>query len=100
MEHARIVVRGLHEELPVLQREPRNRSGRTRRDDDVAARTTDRDGKVACGERAFAQRLAQYQLDVQICSSQRITIAGGSRPGTMVISRRTSRKPVRVPTTV
>ena len=100
VEHARLVARGLHEELSVLQREPRNRPGRTCRNDDVAAGTAYRDGKIAGSERAFAQRFAQDQLDVQICSSQRITSAGGSRPGAIVISRRTSRNPVRVPTTV
>ena len=51
-------------------------------------------------ERTLAERFTQDHLDVQICSSQRITSAGGSRPGAIVISRRTSRKPVRVPTTV
>ena len=38
-------------------------------------------GKSPRADDAFAQRLAQDQLDVQIGSSQRITSAGGSRPG-------------------
>ncbi len=41
---------------PVLQRDPRDRPGRTRRDDDIAASPAYRNGKVASREGALTQR--------------------------------------------
>ncbi len=84
------VTRGLHEQLAVVQADPRRRP-RRRRQRQVRPRATDRHREVAGDEQAFAERFAQDQFDAQIGSSQRITTEGASRPGTRVISRRTSR---------
>jgi hypothetical protein len=89
----------LQEQLAVVQPEPRARAGR-RGQHDARPLAAERQREVAGAEQAVAERFAQQQFGAQIGSSQRITTAGASRPGSRLISRRTSRKPGRTPTTV
>ncbi len=100
VQHGGSLVRGLEEELSVVQRKPGERTVDRCRNHDVAAGASDRQRKVLRRDRTFAERLQQREPGVQMRSSQRMTTAGGSRPGTSVSSRLTSRNPERVPTTV
>jgi hypothetical protein len=90
VQHRAGLVGRLHEQLPVVQADPRQRAG-GRRQDDVRAGTAERQREVAGPEHPLAQGLAQDEDRAQIGSSQRIARVGASRPGSSVSSRRTSR---------
>ncbi len=100
MQDHRLLARRLDEKLSIVLRDPRERPRRRRRHHDTASLSAHRNREIRRRERSLAQRLTQDQLGVQIFSSQRIVSSGGTLPGSIVISRRTSRKPDRVPTTV
>ncbi len=99
-QHGRGIVARLQEQLILLQPHPGERPLRDACNHEIGACATDRQRQVARREGPVAERFTQQELHAQICSSQRITRAALSRPGRTVSSRRTSRNPVRVPTTV
>ena len=66
--------------------------------DDGRARPADGERQVGRPELALAERILEPEF-VQIGSSHRTMTAVGATPGGSTTSRRTSRNPVRVPTT-
>ncbi len=82
----------LEVELPVVQREPRQRRAVAAGQHDRVARAADAEREIRRRQRPFAERVAQDQFDgAQIGSSQRTTSIGAAAPGNRFSSLRTSR---------